>query len=70
MVRVKSKLSFPYTSNKQINLDEKGCTLRDRTPVTCTQLAVCMEYDGVGADDVIGKLRQITTPLTFPFTQK
>lgn len=55
MVRVKSKVSFPHASNKQINLDEKACTLRDRTAVTCTQLAICMEYDGVGADDVIGK---------------
>lgn len=55
VVRVKSKVSFPYASNKQINLDEKACTLRDRTAVTCTQLAICMEYDGVGADDVIGK---------------
>lgn len=55
VVRVKSKLSFPHTANKQINLDEKGCTLRDRTAVTCTQLAICMEYDGVGADDVVGK---------------
>ncbi|ODM94960.1 Integrin alpha-PS2 [Orchesella cincta] len=53
VVRVKSKLSFPQIANKQINLDEKECTLRDRTSVTCTQLSICMEYDGVGADDVI-----------------
>lgn len=55
VVRVKSKLSFSTAINKQVNLDEKGCTLRDLTPVTCLPLSLCLEYDGVGADDVIGK---------------
>lgn len=55
VVRVKSKLSFSSALNKQVNLEEKGCTLRDLTPVTCLPLSLCMEYDGEGADDVIGK---------------
>ncbi len=54
VVRVKSKLSFSSALNKQVNLEEKGCTLRDLTPVTCLPLSLCMEYDGDGADDVIG----------------
>ncbi|XP_021948515.1 integrin alpha-PS2 isoform X2 [Folsomia candida] len=53
VVRVKSKLSFSSALNKQVNLEEKGCTLRDLTPVTCLPLSLCMEYDGEGADDVI-----------------
>jgi hypothetical protein len=55
VVRVKSKLSFSSALNKQVNLEEKGCTLRDLTAVTCLPLSLCMEYDGEGADDVIGE---------------
>jgi len=63
VVRVRSKLTF--TSGKQINLDEKKCTLRDgKTRVACFPLALCMSYDGFGADDVIGMLN-VTTPLDY-----
>jgi hypothetical protein len=53
VVRVRSKLTF--TAGKQINLEEKSCTLRDGTRVACLPLSLCMSYDGFGADDVIGE---------------
>ena len=65
MVRVNAKLTFTNhdqqaagavdLNSKQINLEDKDCTLRDGTKVACLPLNLCMEYDGVGADDTIGK---------------
>jgi len=59
-VRVQARLSFNATRSKQIDLDERGCSLRDRTSVTCLPLTLCMEYDGDGADEVIGECMHIT----------
>ncbi|CAG7835819.1 unnamed protein product [Allacma fusca] len=63
VVRVNAKLTFSAhdqqagggvdLNSKQINLEEKSCTLRDNTKVTCLPLNLCMEYDGIGADDTI-----------------
>ena len=42
-------------NNKQIDLDEKPCRLRDGTRVSCTDVEVKMNYHGVGVPDSIGE---------------
>ncbi|XP_069683383.1 integrin alpha-PS2 isoform X1 [Periplaneta americana] len=49
VVKLKAYVNFRNDS-KQISLDTKGCTLRDRTQVVCTNLSACLEYSGVGVD--------------------
>ncbi|KAI5709932.1 hypothetical protein M8J75_004281 [Diaphorina citri] len=49
VVKVKSSLSFSSDS-KQIFLEEKNCTLKDYSKVTCLTLTACLEYNGVGVD--------------------
>uniref|UniRef100_A0A8D8XF03 Integrin alpha-PS2 n=1 Tax=Cacopsylla melanoneura TaxID=428564 RepID=A0A8D8XF03_9HEMI len=49
VVKVKSTLSFSSES-KQIILEEKNCTLKDASKVTCMTLTACLEYNGVGVD--------------------
>ena len=41
--------------NKQIELDEKRCQLRDGTRVSCVEVEVKMNYHGVGVPDSIGE---------------
>ena len=42
--------------SKQIDLDSRRCTLSDRrTKVSCVDVLVAMEYDGVGVPDQIRK---------------
>ncbi|KAL1462816.1 hypothetical protein WDU94_014623, partial [Cyamophila willieti] len=49
VVKVKSSLSFSSES-KQIILEEKNCTLKDASKVTCMTLTACLEYNGIGVD--------------------
>ena len=55
VVKVDATISFAG-EGKQIGLDEKNCTLKDKTKVPCIQLSSCLEYDGVGVDKTLGKI--------------
>ena len=41
---------------KQINLEQKNCNLKDGTWVTCVDIDVSMSYDGIGVPDFIGRI--------------
>ena len=41
---------------KQINLEQKNCKLRDGSWVTCVDIDVSMSYDGIGVPDFIGRI--------------
>uniref|UniRef100_T1JAL1 Uncharacterized protein n=1 Tax=Strigamia maritima TaxID=126957 RepID=T1JAL1_STRMM len=45
---------------EKINLDEKGCSLLDGTPVSCVVIHSCLEYSGVG----------VSSKLEFEFVTK
>lgn len=38
------------TETKQIDLENRNCSLFDRTPVACVPLTVCFEYSGRGVN--------------------
>lgn len=42
-------------ANKQVDLEQKRCTLRDGTRVACMEVDVSMKYHGVRVPDSIGK---------------
>lgn len=44
--------------SKMILLDEKKCTLRNGTKVTCAKLMYCLSYDGINVDQQISKYYQ------------
>uniref|UniRef100_A0A146ME75 Integrin alpha-PS2 n=1 Tax=Lygus hesperus TaxID=30085 RepID=A0A146ME75_LYGHE len=49
VVEMHSSVTFESES-KQISLEERNCTLRDRTKVPCVKLDVCLRYEGLGVD--------------------
>ena len=52
IVKMSTSIEFGSVS-KQISLDETSCTLRNQEPVPCTNVVVCMKYDGVGVQDTL-----------------
>lgn len=42
------------TETKLISLDDKACTLRDGSKVTCTTINSCLMYKGVNLPQYIG----------------
>lgn len=38
---------------KQISLEERNCSLKDRTRVSCIQMRSCLSYGGVGVHQVL-----------------
>lgn len=57
VVKVDARLQF-LTTNKQIVLDQKNCSLRSAgaqlQKVVCTTLDLCMKFSGIGAPPHIG----------------
>ena len=45
VVHMVAKVSF---DRKQIDLEDRQCTLRERTRVPCVQVSVSLRYTGVG----------------------
>lgn len=48
--------NFTFLSKKKvISLNEHGCSLKNKMPVSCVTLQMCLQYDGVGVEEQIGK---------------
>lgn len=49
VVKMQSSLQF-ISESKQISLEDRTCSLKDTTEVSCLQLSTCLEYSGIGVD--------------------
>ena len=49
---------------KNVDLEQRNCRLNDGTKVTCVNIDVSMEYDGVGVPDSISKKQMNPTFLS------
>ena len=54
VVHLESEVRFLVPS-KQVDLNNKQCTIKDGTRVPCVDVEVTLEYDGVGVPETIGK---------------
>lgn len=57
---VESKIVFD-AKNKQISLEDKPCTLRDYTSVSCTTIEACLKYSGPEVSDYLGWFSPISS---------
>lgn len=54
VVKMTASVTFS-AEQKQVILEERNCTLKDYTRVSCLSLSACLEYEGIGVNDSLGK---------------
>lgn len=54
VVKMIASVTFS-AEQKQVILEERNCTLKDYSRVSCLSLSACLEYQGIGVDDRLGK---------------
>lgn len=54
VAKMTTSVNFNYI-NKQISLEDRNCTIRDGTLVSCLFLTTCFKYTGINVGDQLSK---------------